>query len=492
MTIRFCVQVLAASAAAAGVIPSAYAAWSDDPAVNMVVADRSGEQVQPKVVATTDGGCYISWFDNNAGGYDVYLQRLDAAGDEQWTHNGVLVADRGYSSTQDYGLSIDTAGYALLTFRDDRPTDEEITVARVSPEGGLVWGMGGVQVTAAAGAFVAAPKVAGTSDGNAVVAWSHDGGIKAQKLDSDGLPLWGAGITFMPASGFYFFADVQAADAGAAIVSWVPQVGGVSHLWAQKLAAADGASLWDEGHVKVFDDPTGGLGYGYFPSFVSDGAGGAVFAWHGSFGASTIFARVQRVLTGGGEAFAHNGVEASTNTTQHRMGPSAAINPANGDIFVFWTDANSNQSQFGVSGQRIAADGSRQWTDSGTVYVPLSGSQTDGLSTLVLGGEGLAAWVDGIAFGNEPIRATRVDVDGDTVWSPGIADLSTAVSDSFRIGAALSSNGFAIYAWQDGATGASDIKVQNLNPDGTLGDTGSIFSDGFETGEMSAWSVTFP
>ena len=83
---------------------AAFAEWSTDPATNLVVADRSGEQVQPKIVATADGGFYVSWFDNSAGGYDVYLQRLDAAGNELWAHNGVLVADRGYSSTQDLSL----------------------------------------------------------------------------------------------------------------------------------------------------------------------------------------------------------------------------------------------------------------------------------------------------------------------------------------------------------------------------------------------------
>ena len=98
---------------------AAHAQFSDDPAANLSVADRTNEQVQPKIVPTADGGCYISWFDNAAGGYDVYLQRLDANGVEQWAHNGVLVADRGFSSTQDYGLAVDTAGNALLAFRDD-------------------------------------------------------------------------------------------------------------------------------------------------------------------------------------------------------------------------------------------------------------------------------------------------------------------------------------------------------------------------------------
>jgi hypothetical protein len=77
----------------------AFAQWSSDPAANLVLADRSNEQVQPKLVATADGGFYVSWFDNADGGYDVRLQRLDANGVEQWPHNGVLVADRSFSST---------------------------------------------------------------------------------------------------------------------------------------------------------------------------------------------------------------------------------------------------------------------------------------------------------------------------------------------------------------------------------------------------------
>lgn len=69
------------------------AGWSDDPAQNLAVADRVQDQVQPKVAATSDGGCFISWFDNAASGYDVYLQRLDAKGDELWAHNGILQLD---------------------------------------------------------------------------------------------------------------------------------------------------------------------------------------------------------------------------------------------------------------------------------------------------------------------------------------------------------------------------------------------------------------
>ena len=342
------------------------------------------------------------------------------------------------------------------------------------------------------GAFVASPKIAGTSEGHVVVAWSEDGAIRARKLDPTGAPLWGAGITFTPASGSYFLADLHAADAGAAIVSWVPQNGGISHLWAQKLAAADGASLWGSGHVQVFDDPSGGLGYGNFPPFVPDGAGGALFAWSGSFGMSTIFTRVQRILADGSEAFVHNGIETSTDTSLHRLYGTAILDPASGDVYAFWTSADASQSQFGISGQRIAADGSRMWTDAGRVYVPLGSSQTDGTRLVLLSGEPIAAWVDGIAFGNEPIRAMRADAAGDPVWTPDIVDLCTSATDSYRLGVVASTAGFAIYAWQDGSIGDTEIRVQNLSPDGVLGETGGIFADGFESGDTTAWSDWVP
>ncbi len=35
------------------------AQWSSDPGANLVLSDRSGEQVQPKVAATSDGGASI-------------------------------------------------------------------------------------------------------------------------------------------------------------------------------------------------------------------------------------------------------------------------------------------------------------------------------------------------------------------------------------------------------------------------------------------------
>jgi len=472
-------------------LPLCFGQWSGDPAANLVIADRSDEQVQPKVVATADGGFYVSWFDNATGGYDVYLQRLDAAGVEQWPHNGVLVADRGYGWTQEYGLAVDTADYALLAFGDGSVEGEEVRVARVDPDGNLVWGPDGVQVATGIENF--SPRVAGTSDGNIVVAWTQDGTIAVQKLDPDGNLLWGTGVTLSPPpSDFYMLSDLRSADAGTVIVSFVYQpVFMTNHLYAQKLAAADGALLWGASHVAVFD--AGSLQMGNFPPFVSDGEGGAVFAWYLNSNPPPYFlqCRVQHVLANGTEAFAHQGVDVSTYPTRQRVNPSAAFLPATDEVVVFWSETDEPQGQFGLYGQKLDASGVRQWTDNGVELVPLGGNQISWVVTLPFGDGALVAWVDSMAFGNEPLRGTRVDTDGNFVWATPIVDLATSPTGRSRLTGELSTVGYAAYAWQDGDFSTYDIPAQNLNGDGSLG-RADIFSDGFESGDTSAWSATVP
>ena len=80
--------------------------------LNLGFAVKPNNQVQPKVRPTPDGGWTSAGFDNDPKGnppfgYDVYMQRLDAAGVAQWADGGILFADLGMSSTQDYGVDVD-------------------------------------------------------------------------------------------------------------------------------------------------------------------------------------------------------------------------------------------------------------------------------------------------------------------------------------------------------------------------------------------------
>ena len=56
------------------------AQWSTDPALNTPVAVLEGEQAIPKVGTGQDGDVFIGFFSNEAGNYNVRLQRFDAEG----------------------------------------------------------------------------------------------------------------------------------------------------------------------------------------------------------------------------------------------------------------------------------------------------------------------------------------------------------------------------------------------------------------------------
>ncbi len=448
--------VLCASASAG------LAQFSSDAAANLAVGAGPGDQVQAKVVATADGGCYVAWFDGGAG-YDVRLQRLDAGGNEQWGPNGVLVADRSFSSTQDHDLAVDPAGNALLAFRDDRVSGVQVTAAKVSPAGALLWGASGVQLTATSD-FVASPKVAAVASGEVVVAWTQNTSTHVRRITAAGGVSWPMQVVLTPAAGSYS-ASHMLADGEDVILAMVHQTGGFTspkHLVAQKLDGAGGA-LWGAGPpLAVFDG--GSLQFGNFPTFVLDGAGGAVFAWYGT---SPLQCYAQRVRSNGVEVFPHNGVAVSTNLSGTRVSPSVAFEPSTSSTYVFWEEQNAQQSLSGLSGQRLDALGNRQWGSTGLSLLPLSGTEILWVRTLATGSGPMVFWFESPSFGSDTGHGAVLDVAGATV-TPRTAFASTPSGKS-RLAVALSTAGEALLAWHDDRAGDADLLAQNFRPDGSLG-----------------------
>ncbi|HVV97852.1 MAG TPA: hypothetical protein VHC92_11985 [Rhodanobacteraceae bacterium] len=480
---RFAFLAPATFAVAASFATGAHAQWSTDPNANLVVADGANEQVQPKMAATADGGFYISWFDNSTGGYDVRLQRLDAGGNELWPHNGVLVADRDESSTQDYGLAVDADGNALLAFGY---TDDggvlQVLAQKVAPDGTLLWGDPGIFVSADAGG-ANSPRIAATGDG-AAVAWSgSEGEVVIAKLDGDGSPLWVPNVT-VTGPQLYAVGGLSGDADGNVIASWIVLNFTSPHaMYAQKFASVDGANLWGDDPVTIEDATDGSLQFGNFPPFIDDGAGGAVFVWYTVGDVGEVHA--QHIDATGTSLFPQNGVLASIDDSQNHFEPDGAYDPATGDIYALWRETDLlTQGQIGVYAQRIDSTGARLWGDGGKVIVPLAPlDQTEMVALPVSGGGMIAAWSSDDYPNPTPLHAARIDADGNYLWPGDIVDFSIEASDSGRLTGALSTQGYAAYAWTAGAaTLEGDIHAQNINMDGTLGyvDTDTIFENGFD------------
>lgn len=477
---RRSVSTLPSAILAAGLLAGgASAQWSDDASINTPIADGSGDQVQPKIRALADGGCYVSWFDNATGGYDVRVSRLDPTGAAAWPAS-VLVADRSFSSTQDYGASIDVTGASLLAFRDDRGSGEQITAQRISPKGDLLWGDG--VVLTATSEFVASPRIAGVSDGGAVVAWSQGSTVRLAKLSAAGEVQWERTVTG-PGGNGVTVADLQASDApgatGEVVLSMV-RFGGFTtprHLYAQKFDV-DGEPLWGADPLTIFD--AGSLQFGNFPPFVADGEGGAVLAWYSSSPSLQSF--VQRVFADGSLLFGADGQAVAEVAGQIRTAPSATIDRSTGDIYCFWTEANSTQSQFGVRGQRFAGT-SRQWGSGGLVVAPLGSTEVSFVRTAPRAGGATALWIEG-DFAADTIPAYACDADGNAVWGGEVA-VSDSGTPKGRLEVATIDSGTVLAVWQSGQSGGgADIVGQNLRSDGTLGVEG-IEGDLNDDGEVN-------
>ncbi|HEY0178201.1 MAG TPA: hypothetical protein VGC30_01045 [Dokdonella sp.] len=487
--IRFCLS--AASIAAALGAPPASAQWSDDASSPLVVSDLTGGNTQPKIVAAPDGGFYVSWF-SDTDGFDVHLQRLDVFGAEVWTHDGIVVADRSYDFTYDYGLAVDADGNAYVAYNccENGSADEHIAVAKITPDGTPAWGDAGVTVSLP-GESVYNAYVTATDDGDVVVAWSADAGVRAQKLDADGAPLWVAGgiELIRPTAALKLLGDVEPAGGGDVIVSWSNQSGSTRILYAQKLASADGSVRWGDDAVRVFGQ--GNLQAGYYPPFVIDGAGGAVF-WDYDYVGGHYVPRVQHVGTDGTLLLGANGVVATTDTTADHVNTSATYDASSGDIYAVWIDTYTSadfQQYDGVSAQRIDASGQLAWGDAGKVLVaPANATDgTDAISqplALPAPGGFLASWVAGaLPAADQPLIVAGLGADGSYLWPAQTVPLKTSGATSRTVGT-IGAAGYPAYAWQDGddAAGLSTIAAQNLNFDGTLGNEvhDTIFADGFD------------
>ena len=87
-----------------------WAAWPDDPLINVPVSTVPGEKYDVFLVDDAHDGALIAWEDDRSGQTDIYLQRLDAGGDPVWTPGGIAVC----AAAGDQGLMF---GFACAEFQ---------------------------------------------------------------------------------------------------------------------------------------------------------------------------------------------------------------------------------------------------------------------------------------------------------------------------------------------------------------------------------------
>ncbi|MDA0372486.1 MAG: hypothetical protein O2865_01755 [Planctomycetota bacterium] len=449
----------------------AFAQWPGQPTPNLPIATGNGDQVVPQIAATSEGGCYIGWFDQRSGSYELRLQRLDAHGVAQWQTDGIVVSSQPQStSLVGWSLIADRDDHCVLAFTDTRAGgDLDVYAYRIDPSGQGTWGSNGITLSNNAD-FEANPVVCETSDGDFVFVWPNSGigTLQMQRLDRQGNPRFpGDGVSIPGDPGAApAFPRVVAAEQGNAIVSWVRTFTffGNKHVHAQKFDAS-GAALWNNGtRIAVFD--LASVPIAHEPRLLPDGAGGAILAWHFANSSSLFNARVQHILANGSEAFPHNGVSLSSSSS---FDPAIVWLPNSQEILAVFNERNASQSQWGITAQKVDASGQLGFGSTGLTVIPVSATERQ-YPVAARSLDGLVAFL----FEAMPtpthyrILGFRLSASGSVTTLP--TDVSAFPSGKSRIVASSSQSGVAMCAWSDQRVDGGDLYAQNLNPDGSLGD----------------------
>ena len=194
----------------------------------------SNQSLNAAIVSDDAGGAIVTWHEYR-GTWNVYAQRVNAAGVPQWTANGFPVCDT--LDTQDYpAIAADGTGGVFVAWEDLRDdTNYHVFAQRLNAAGVPQWTSNGKQLCTSPSVT---PQIVPDGTGGAIVVW-HDsrGGNYVQRVDADGVPQWapnGVALSTVGAWEDYpcpFIPDA----AGGAIVPWHDTRSGYGDIYAQRV-----------------------------------------------------------------------------------------------------------------------------------------------------------------------------------------------------------------------------------------------------------------
>jgi predicted lipoprotein with Yx(FWY)xxD motif len=245
------------------------------------ICNQAASQRGPRIVSDGNGGAFITWFDNRAGNYDIYTQRVGSAGAVQWTTNGVATCTMA-SDQLTPDICSDGAGGVIVTWTDFRSTtDFNIYAQRVGPSGAIVWVVDGVVLNNNVAYDQNEPKIVSDGMGGAIVSWTDyrtgtTADIYAQRVNSTGAVQWTAtGITICTATGDQIKSELVSDGNNGAYITWEDHRNvGNSDIYAQRIAS-DAALNWAATGYVICEVENNQMA----PSIVSNGNLGAIVVW---------------------------------------------------------------------------------------------------------------------------------------------------------------------------------------------------------------------
>ncbi len=420
----------------------------------------AGDQQLPAIASDGAGGAMVAWQDARSGFYDIYVQRIDALGVVQWTVDGVVLSAAAQNQSAP-SIASDGAGGAIVTWHDTRSGNYDVYAQRIDAAGVVQWTADGVVVSNAAD-HQFGPRIVADGTGGAVVTWrdARNGNfdIYAQRIDAAGVVQWtNNGVAACTAANNQWSPTITTDMLGGAIVTWHDQRGGASDIYVQMIDAL-GAVQWTTDGVVLSaaaDDQE-------FPAIVSDLGGGAIVTWQSAeTGTYNIYA--QRIDYLGQLPWGPAGVVVCA-ASSHQWSPAIASDNCGGAI-VTWYDLRSGA--YDIYAQLIDAAGVAGWTANGVALCTAANNQWS--PTIAADGVGgaIVTWRD-VRTGGNDIYAQRIDMSGSVLWPVNGSPVCASISDQETPVVVSDGVGGAVVAWRDLRRDPADIYAQRLIATGEI------------------------
>jgi len=381
--------------------------WSAD---GVLLCDAVGDQMVP--VLTTDGvgGAIAAWDDFRSGEFDIYAQRVSALGVPLWTRNGVAVCTAPGAQYHQCVVS-DGAGGAIIAWEDRRSGIWQVWVQRVNAAGQPQWPTDGEAISSTSTPQFE-PVLAMDGAGGVVVVWGDfrngNEDIYAQRFDALGIPQWATGgVPICKAPGDQGTIRIIEDGRGGDILTWIDERNGWgADIYSQRIDAT-GSPQWAINGLPL----TGRPGEKGPSTLTTDGLDGAIVTWE-SFADGPAYENVfaQRVTAAGLLAWGANDV-AITTAFSSGWNPTVAADSAGG-AYLVWVDNRGGPTQCYV--QHVNAYGISLWNPhDGLRLCPTSGNQWNAGILSDGQDEAIIAWNDDRRdWSNPDIYAQVIGSDG--------------------------------------------------------------------------------
>ncbi|MBI3194008.1 MAG: T9SS type A sorting domain-containing protein [Ignavibacteriae bacterium] len=207
----------------------------------VAISSAINDQTWATITSDGTGGAIIAWHDGRSGGFpDIYAQRINSAGEVQWTVDGVAISTA--ANSQEYPqITSDGVGGAIIAWSDTRSVNYDIYAQRINGGGVVQWTDNGTAIsTATVHQYV--PKIISDGTGGAIITWDDyrngtDADIYAQRINGAGVVKWTTdGVAISTTVNQQDYCAITGDGTGGAIVTWPEDRGGTSNdIYAQKI-----------------------------------------------------------------------------------------------------------------------------------------------------------------------------------------------------------------------------------------------------------------